>query len=177
MSMNNTINLLDVVDNDHLIEVFQKALVILSKDYGERTADEDEWVEKEPNLFRMFAGGSEGSVEQLNTLKSEINRLKSLTQFTTVSTGRNNPRLISDLSDSMDPDSAMSIELAALESRLVEELRVGRARIAEKYGRQVELLEPIKLPSLHKNTRLRTGYGAYLSEQFSDQGSFFYIVV
>ena len=41
MSMNNTINLLDV-DNDHLIEVFQKALVILSKDYGERTADEDE---------------------------------------------------------------------------------------------------------------------------------------
>ena len=83
MSMNNTINLLDV-DNDHLIEVFQKALVILSKDYGERTADEDEWVEKEPNLFRMFAGGSEGSVEQLNTIKSEVNRLKSLTQFVIV---------------------------------------------------------------------------------------------
>ncbi|KAI7846697.1 hypothetical protein BDC45DRAFT_528552 [Circinella umbellata] len=147
MSMNNTINLLDV-DNDHLIEVFQKAL-----------------VEKEPNLFQMFDSDSEGSVEQLNTLKSEINRLKSLTQFTTVSTGRNNPRLISDLSDSIDPDSAMSIELAALESRLVEELRVGRAQIAEKYGRQVESLEPIKLPSLRKNT----GYGAYLSEQFSDQ--------
>ncbi|KAI7859356.1 hypothetical protein BDC45DRAFT_589791 [Circinella umbellata] len=168
MSMNNTINLLDV-DNDQLIEVFQKALVILFKDYGERTADEDEWVEKEPNLFRMFEGGSEGSVEQLNTIKSEVNRLKSLTQFTTVSTGRNNPRLISDLSDSMDPDSTMSIELAALESRLVEELRVGPARIAEKYDRQVESLEPIKLPSLRKNTGLRTGYGAYLSEQFSDQ--------
>ncbi|KAG2216327.1 hypothetical protein INT45_009662 [Circinella minor] len=168
MSMNNTDNLLDV-DNVQLIEVFQKALVILSKDYGERSIEEDEWVEKEPHVFRLLDGDVEGSPEQLDTLESEVNRLNSLIRFTIASMTANISAISNDSTDPMDPDLAMSAELAALESRIAEELRVGRARIAEKYGRRVESLELMKLPTLSKNTGLRTGYGAYLSEQFSDQ--------
>ncbi|KAG2217003.1 hypothetical protein INT45_003041 [Circinella minor] len=148
MSMNNTNNLLDV-DNVQLIEVFQKALIILSKDYGERSIEEEEWVEKEPHVFRLLDGNVEGSPEQLDTLKSELNRLNSLTRFTTASM-RNISRISSDLTDPMDPDLAISVEPAALESRIAEELRVGRSRIGEKYGRRVESLEPIKLPFLNR---------------------------
>ncbi|KAG2216332.1 hypothetical protein INT45_014322 [Circinella minor] len=169
MSMNNTNNLLLDVDNVQLIEVFQKALVILSKNYGEKSIEEDEWVEKEPHVFRLLDGDVEGSPEQLDTLESKVNRLNSLTRFTIASMIANISAISNDSTDPMDPDLAMSAELAALESRIAEELRVGRARIAEKYGRQVESLEPMKLPTLSKNTGLCTGYGAYLSEQFSDQ--------
>ena len=66
MSVNNTNNLLDM-DNVQLIEVFQKALVILSKAYGERSTEEDEWVEKEPHVLRLLDGDVEGSPEQLDS--------------------------------------------------------------------------------------------------------------
>ena len=135
MSMNNTHDLLEK-DNVQLIEVFEKTLIILSKDSGERSREEMEWVEKEPHLFRLLDGHVDGSPEQLTMLQSEINRLKRLTPLTIGSTRTNISSISSsDLTDPVDPDSAMRVELAALESRIAEELRVGRARIAEKYGR------------------------------------------
>ena len=121
-------------------------------------------------MLRLLDGDVGDSLEQLDTLESEVNRLNSLARFTTASMTANISAISDDSTDPMDPDLAMSAELAALESRIAEELRAGRARIAEKYGRRVESLEPMKLPILSKNTGLRTGYGAYLSEQFSDQG-------
>ncbi|KAG2205072.1 hypothetical protein INT45_008799, partial [Circinella minor] len=158
------------VDNLKLIEIFEKAMVILQKSYGERSIEEDEWVDSQPNLNQLLNGDLEGNAENLNTVNEEIARLKAIMRFTNVEVSANQAAPADDhLDDPTDPEAAMNAELAALEKNILEQYRAGRAQIAEKYGRTPDSLEPMKLPYVRKNTGLRTGYGAYLSEQFNEE--------
>ena len=163
----NTNNALLDVDNVKLIEIYEKAIIILQKSYGQRSTEEDEWVEIQPNLNQLLNGDLEGNAENLNTVNEEIARLKAIMRFTNVAVSADQAASAGDhLDDLTDPESAMNAELATLE----KEYMTRRAQIAEKYGRTPESLEAMKLPYVRKTTGLRTGYGAYLSEQFNEEG-------
>ncbi|KAI9496229.1 hypothetical protein BDB00DRAFT_137445 [Zychaea mexicana] len=69
-----------------------------------------------------------------------------------------------------EADEEMDADLAALEKELIDRMKAGQAEIATKYGKRVEELLLVKLPTFRKHPGQRNTWQHFLSLHYDAEG-------